>query len=110
MRNGIEYECSVSENWGKIENNYLEMSKKIEETYALMKIMTQHIQHLSKLDALEDIRDSLLESATGRNHIDANMAMLVFKVLGAVIVVLLFVLLFLLTGQHFNFVTLFKGA
>lgn len=85
------------------------LDTKIDRTHDAMLQIVPHIQHLSKLDTLEDIRDTLLEAATGRNHIDANMATLVFKILGAVILTLLFVLLFLLTGQHFNILTLFKG-
>lgn len=100
--------CPLSDNWEKRRVDYEKTVTQIQETHQAMRQMLVHTQHLMKLDALEDIRDSLINKATGRDQLDTKTAMVMFKILGAVIGVLLLTLLFLLTGQHFNLLTLFK--
>ena len=56
--------------------------------------------HLSKLDILEDIKDHLMRAATGKDHIETKIAMVLFKILGWVIFGLLSVIVFLLTAGH----------
>lgn len=99
--------CPLAEDWDKHRSDFEKMTAKVSETHVIMNQILTHTQHLSKLDALEDIRDSLISKATGRDQIDTKTAMVMFKILGAVIVTLLITLLFLLTGQSFNFFKLF---
>jgi hypothetical protein len=101
------HECPLKDGWDRHKAEFEKMTSKVGETHIIMNQILQHTQHLSKLDALEDIRDSLLESATGRNHLETKTAMVMFKILGAVIATLLLTILYLLTGQHFNLLTLF---
>ncbi len=99
--------CPLAEDWEKHRSDFEKMTGKVSETHIIMNQILSHTQHLSKLDALEDIRDSLISKATGRDQLDTKTAMIMFKILGAVIATLLLTLLFLLTGQHFNLFTLF---
>lgn len=60
-------------------------------------------KHLEKLDHLADIKDKLLESATGRNHVDIGTVRTLFRILAVVVVALTGIVVFLLTGEKFNF-------
>lgn len=100
--------CPLAGDWERRKDQYEKTVIQIQETHQVMNQILKHAQHLTKLDALEDIRDSLLSSATGRDHIETKAVILVFKILGLVIFSLLLTLLFLLTGQHFNLISLFK--
>lgn len=99
--------CPLAEHWEQHKNEFQKITSKVTETHNIMNQIHTHTQHLSKLDALEDIRDSLISKATGRDQLDTKTAMIMFKILGAVIVTLLLTILFLLTGQSFNFFKLF---
>lgn len=80
--------------------------EQIEESHGLLKMMSGHTIHLKKLDALDEIKTSLISSATGRDQIDAKIAMLLFKILGVCNIALVFALIALVTGQHFSLVDL----
>jgi len=56
--------------------------------------------HLSKLDILVDIRDHLMRAATGKDHLETKIAMVLFKILGWVIFGQMIVIVYLLTGGH----------
>lgn len=99
--------CPLAEDWEKHREDFEKMTSKVSETHVLMTQIMTHTQHLSKLDALEDIRDTLINKATGRDQLDTKTALIMFKILGAVIVTLLLTILFLLTGQSLNFFKLF---
>lgn len=100
--------CPFLENWDDHQDAFSKISKQIEDNTAVMNLLLSNTAHLKKLDALEDIRDNLLDSATGRNHLETKTAVLMLKILGAVIATLLLIILFLLTGQHLNIFSLFK--
>ena len=100
--------CPLADDWERHKSDFEKMTNRVSETHVVMNQILTHTQHLSKLDALTDIRDSLINKATGRDQLDTKTAMVMFKILGAVIATLLLTLLFLLTGQHFNLFTLFK--
>ena len=88
--NGTSYNCRVSR----------KDMEQLNDTLNNTKIMLQYAKHLEKLDALVDIKDHLLAAATGKGYMDIKTANLVFKILGLVIVGLIAVILFLLTGSH----------
>lgn len=81
-----------------------EPMRQIAETHRMVSDIGRYAPHLSKLDALEDIKDRLLDSATGKDHLDKTVAILLFKILGIVIIGLLFCLVFLLTGESFGII------
>jgi hypothetical protein len=101
-------DCPIADEWRSHQETVKKPISQIDEMHNSITQILKHTQHLTKLDALEDIRDSLLDSATGRNHLDLKTATTLFRLLGWVIGALLLTILFLLTGQHFNILTLFK--
>ncbi len=106
--NGLsKHNCPLSRDWDKHREDFMKMTSKISETHTIMNQILVHTQHLSKLDALEDIRDSLISKATGRDQVDSKIAIMIFKILGLVIATLLLTILFLLTGQKLNLFSLF---
>lgn len=76
---------------------------KIGESHLNTREILTHAKYLKNLEVLPEIKDSLLGAAIGRDHIDSASHKLVVKTLccafGAVIVVLLFAIRFLLTGE-----------
>jgi hypothetical protein len=101
-------ECIVANEWAVYRRRQLKAIRNIAELQKKMDEMAEHtanLEQLKKLDALIDIRDRLLNSATGRHHLDLPTAALVLKLLGIVIISLVFVIVFLLTGQGFGFLT-----
>lgn len=99
--------CPLNSDWEGYYSEFQTIIEKVDNAHKRIGQMLEHTQHLSKLDALEDIRDSLISKATGRDQIDSKIALLLFRILGAVIVTLLFVILFLLTGQKLNLLSIF---
>lgn len=89
----------------KLGENHREI---LDEVYETMQRLSEHTHHLEKLEILEEIRDKLVDSATGRRHLDTETAQLIFKILGAVIVGQLLIVMCLLTGQKFGILDLFQ--
>lgn len=87
--------CPMSQEWQDVRY-------KVTEIHSAVMKQTAYLSHLEKLDALADIKTHLLGAATGRDHIPTKVAVTVIKILGLVIVALLAVILFLLTGEHFG--------
>lgn len=77
---------------------------KINESHANTLTLMKYAQHLEKLDALTDIRDHLMRSATGRDQIPTKTAMLIFKILGFVIAILAFAIGALLMGERLGLI------
>ncbi len=92
------------EEWDEHRQIVIEAAEKIDVIHAKIPVFLEHTSHLSKLDYLKDIKDSLLSAAIGRNHIDGKLAMRLFGVAGIVILGLLFVLVFLLTGETMGWI------
>lgn len=67
---------------------------------------SNYAKHLEDLRALPEIRDKLLDSATGRKQFDKDAVMLMIKIFGGVIIALVICIMFLLTGQHFGLIDL----
>jgi hypothetical protein len=89
---------------------YRERADRMESV--VMEIKTQnadlvkYCSHLKKLDALDDIKSHLMAAATGRTQLDIGIAKLVFWSLAAVIVTLLFIIAYLITGQSLGWLKL----
>ena len=110
--------------WSQYQKELTEMGNKIEVIHDNLGEFGRHIGHLSKLDtiadAVVDMKDNLISVATGKSQIPLDVAKVIFdqkqtssdttvKTLGAVIVVLLAVIGFLLIGEHFGWIrTLFN--
>jgi len=92
--NGL-LKCDVATDWSEIKG-------KIVNTHETSITLSKYLPHLEKLDALEDIKNHLLDAATGKNQLDIKVATLLFKILGITIIALLAVILFLLTGEHWG--------
>ena len=82
-------------------------ANKIDEMYSHTKQILQyakHLENLDKLNALESIREYLMPLATGKDQMQTKTANIIFRLLGAVILGLLSVIIFLLTGAHMNII------
>jgi hypothetical protein len=69
---------------------------------------TQHLKNLEKLNILEDIKDHLMEAATGKNHIETKVALKIFLVsatiFGGILASFVAIIAFLLTGSHAGYI------
>jgi len=83
-----------------LRSSWKETSGKVSEMHTAIKTMTEYLPHLSKLDALEDVKEHLMKAATGRDQLETKTAMAIFKILGVVIFGLLAVIVYLLTSGH----------
>lgn len=94
--NGVHKNCPVWDEWKQHRDRALVALNRVENMDQAMQKLADSLQHLS---ALTDIRDTLLSAATGRDHIPLKAALVVLGVLCSVILGLVFVLVFLLTGE-----------
>lgn len=67
-------------------------------------IMRDLCENSAHLQCLPEIKNKLLDSATGRNHIDMDTFRSIVKVFGMIVMGFLFVFVFLLTGAHFGWI------
>lgn len=107
--------CPLDDDWINYKTRLIKLAEKIESTDHGMEILKSHVGHLTKLDKLEniaasmlDIKDSLLEAATGKNQIDKETVQRLMKtqgyIFGLVILALTVILVFLLTGESSGWV------
>jgi hypothetical protein len=93
----------------------LKAADQIEDIHGSTSQILRYAKHLEKLDALTDIKDNLLSFAVGKDQIPTKVveammvradknSRLIYTVLGLVIVALIGVLAFLLTGEHLGWV------
>ena len=78
--NGLLY-CAVKDNWAQT-------SKKVDQMHSTMEEWKRYLPHIMKLDELsqirssnEDIRDKLLNSATGIGRVEIKVIMPIFYAL-----------------------------
>lgn len=79
-------------------------ARKIEEIFVHTKEILTYARHLEKLDALYDIRDHLISVATGKDHIQTKVVVMIFKVFGIVILCLIAIIVFLLVGEQWGLI------
>lgn len=98
----VNNHCVVSEAWMQ------DMELKISETHTGIQDLATHAAHLSNLpviaESIRDMRTGLISAATGKDHLPSSIAMTVVKTLGLVIIGLVAVIFFLLTGAHLNLI------
>lgn len=80
----------------------------VKEIHSQNQTLVNHTAHLQKLDALSEIKDSLLSAAIGRTQLDLGIAKLIFWLMGAVMLGELFVIVFLLTGEKLGILQLLQ--
>lgn len=109
--------CPIADEWFQ---HRQEVKKTLEQVDLMHSAITQvvtHTSHLQKLDIiasatdaqcrqLNEIRDGLMGPATSKKQMDNETVLLIVKILGAVIIGLLFTIVFILTGQKFGLFTL----
>ncbi len=79
---------------------------KVSEVHSAMSELIKHASHLSKLDALEDIKNSLIGPATGRDQMQTKTVNMIVKILGVVIIGLLATLVFIITGKSLGWLSI----
>lgn len=96
-------QCGVTEEWRD------SIDSKVTETHSMLNTLVNHTSHLTKLTTIADkvtiIEDRLLIAATGKDHIETKTVYMLLKIFGSVIVGLTFVIVFLLTGVHFGWIS-----
>lgn len=98
--------CPLFVEWAKHKEQTLSAFAKLEALHDGMDEVIANTRHLA---ALTDIRDTLLSAATGRDHIPIKVFLVVLGSLGSVIVGLVFVIVFLLTGEAAGWINPLKG-
>ena len=113
----------LAKEWGEIQPRIKIALSKVDDIHALVPEIHQRTRYLENLSALpliaENIKNSaenmktlteaLVAPATGRDQIPTKTATLLFKILGFVIVSLVLIIAFLLTGDHFSILPHLKG-
>lgn len=96
-----------------------DMTQKVSATHDNVETMVNQLQHLTRLEliaeTLIDVKNELISAATGKNHVPVEVVERLFiqnsknqwsqfKSYSLIVIVLLAVLLFLLTGEHFGWI------
>jgi len=116
-------DCPLIKEWALYKFQQEEASKKMSEIHSIATKFAEAMPHLQHLDMLPviarsngeikdsnyEIKDKLLDSATGRKQFSAESVMLMIKIFGSVIIVQTLAIMFLLTGQHFGLFSLVGG-
>lgn len=105
--------------WHKHREEVSVMATKVDSTYTMVSQLVRHAEHLTKLDtiasAIVEIKDSLIAVATGKQQIPMDVAKELFsqarkdngsltKTYGLIVITLLAVMLFLLTGEKLGLI------
>lgn len=99
--------CHLNDDeWVEYRQRANDMEAIIKEIREQNSDLVEYCSHLKKLDSLERIENYLMSAATGRTQLDLGAARMVFKILGAVIITLLFALAYLITGQSLGWLSL----
>lgn len=93
--------------------------RKVDDMHFVLNKTLAHMEHLSKLDniseGITEMKDNLLDAVTGKDHVSTKTYEVMFsqvsrlnsftyKILSAVILGLLGVIVFLLTGQSLGWI------
>lgn len=101
--------CVIGLGWAEHREEVRLLSAKVADVHAalpsLMESSTSSASALTNIaNIMLDIRNTLLDSATGRDQMPTKTATLIFNTLGLVILVLLITLGFLLIGENFSWI------
>lgn len=106
----------LAKQWDEMQPRIQVALSKVDDMHALVPEIHNQTRDLNNLSALPSIAahlkvlsEHLVNSATGKDHIPTKTATLIFKILGFVIVALVLMIIFLLTGDHFSLLPHLKG-
>lgn len=115
--NGKAFTCPLSYGgeWGFHKERTEKAVNQIDEMHRTTNDILEYTKHLEKLDALVEIKDSLLSYVVGRNSVDTKTVNEIFLqqhktfrttqiVTGIVVIGLIGVIVFLLTGEHMGWI------
>ncbi len=100
---------------GKDNKELVDAIEKVNETHQLLSALVQHTSHLQVISKLneesrayliniarsnDEIRTYLMGAATSKNHVPLEVMTRVVKMEGFIILGLMFIIVFLLTGAH----------
>lgn len=95
------------------ENKWTLIQESLEKVNTMNEFITRADNNLGHLPtiagSITEMRDQLISSATGKDHIPKDVGFLIIKILCLVIVSLIAVIGFLLIGEHFNILKLFHN-
>lgn len=97
--------CPVWKDWEAHKHVTRNIETKVTDMSAMLSQLIKHTNYLHKLDKLDSL-DLLVKAVTGVNNNESKTTYLVARILGFVILGLVFVITALLTGAHLKFVTL----
>ena len=104
--NGRDCEpCPVWKDWEAHKYVTRNIESKVIDMSVMLSQLIKHTNYLHKLDKLDSL-DLLVKAVTNVNNNESRTTYLVAKILGLVILGLIFVVAALLTGAHLNFITL----
>lgn len=104
----ISHHCPILAEWKLAKERAMVALDQLNKMHSVISDVGGYAKHLQKLDALDDIRDKLIDSATGRKQWDQESVHLLIKIFGATILLLVGVIFYLLTGQHLGWFNLAK--
>jgi len=88
------------EDWEKYRTEHSEVKDMIGEIHRSLGQLEKNASYLKHLDSLSDIKNTLMNAAIGKKHLELTTATLIFKIFGITILALVGVIVFLLTGSH----------
>jgi len=84
------------------------MLEKISDTHTILNDFAEHASQLSNLEPIKNslgsIENKLLASATGRDQMSTKTVLALLRIFTGIIVGLVFVIVFLLTGAHYGWI------
>lgn len=92
----VEVQCPFAENWPQYQRQLLDTVGKVDRIDSAMTQIGTYAHHLA---SLTEMKEKLLDAATGGNHVPLRVFLTVISVLALIIGALLFVLVALLTGE-----------
>lgn len=109
----VTVDCAIAKEFRFYAETGKDTMRKVGEMHAGMEQLVAHTKHLERLDdiatrmgnqcvKLDEIKNGLLIPATSKLQTDNETVKLIVKILGGVIIGLVFVIVFILTGKSFH--------
>lgn len=90
------FSCPLADNWQYYRAQLSEATSRVDKIDHGMNSIATHAHHL---ESLTEIKDRLLDAATGGNHVPLKVFLMVISVMTVIIAGLIFTIVFLLTGE-----------
>jgi hypothetical protein len=97
--------CSIWKDWESHKSQTRYIEAKVTDMNAMLTQLIKHTNYLHKLDKLDSL-DLLVKAVTNVNNNESKTTYLIARILGFVILGLVFVIAALLTGAHLGFLKL----